>query len=85
MQNLDTYQTQINPKLRFLMAIIEAFAVTTVENQEKSILQLLRSLEKQTLKPWEAIILDGVSTDCNIDAKPQYASKNSLKRLSVIC
>lgn len=41
--------------------------VVTVKNEESTILQLLDSLQEQSLKPQEVIIIDGGSTDRTID------------------
>jgi glycosyltransferase involved in cell wall biosynthesis len=43
--------------------MVRVSVVTTVKNEENTILQLLSSLENQSLKPYEIIIVDGGSED----------------------
>jgi len=45
----------------------EASVIVTVKNEEKAIIQLLRSLQNQSLKPCEIIFVDGGSKDKTIE------------------
>jgi glycosyltransferase involved in cell wall biosynthesis len=45
----------------------EASVVVTVKNEEKTIIQLLRSLQNQSLKPCKVIFVDGGSKDKTIE------------------
>ncbi len=52
--------------------------ITPVLNEEKNILELLRSIEAQTYKPAEIIIIDGGSTDSTIDKIQSHQKSSSL-------
>jgi glycosyltransferase involved in cell wall biosynthesis len=57
--------------------------VVTVKDEENSILQLLRSLESQSLIPQEVIIVDGGSTDGTVNVVKSFiGSKSSFKLIS---
>ena len=49
--------------------------ITTVYNEENTIVQLLDSLSKQSRMPDEIIIVDGMSTDGTVDKIKNYNSK----------
>jgi glycosyltransferase involved in cell wall biosynthesis len=60
--------------------MVNVSVVITVKNEEDSILQLLNSLENQSLKPYEVIIVDGGSKDRTVEIINSFiASKNSFK------
>lgn len=60
--------------------MVNVSVVITVKNEENSILQLLNSLENQSLKPYEVIIVDGGSKDRTLEIiKSFIASRNSFK------
>ena len=52
--------------------------VVTVKNEEKSILALLKSIERQTQKPDEVIIVDGVSNDKTVKIIKEFSRKSNL-------
>lgn len=52
--------------------------VTTVLNEESSILNLLNSLESQTRKPDEVIIVDGGSTDTTLNLIKSFQKKSKI-------
>jgi len=65
------------------MAVSRGSVVIPVKNEEESILQLLRSLEKQTLKPSEVIIVDGGSSDDTVDIIKSFMKSRSNYKLLV--
>ena len=61
--------------------MVEVSVVVTVRNEESSILQLLRSLENQSLKPHEVIIVDAGSKDGTVDVVKSFTSSKVSPRL----
>jgi glycosyltransferase involved in cell wall biosynthesis len=60
--------------------MVNVSVVITVKNEEDSILQLLNSLDDQSLKPHEVIIVDGGSKDRTVEIINSFiASRNSFK------
>jgi glycosyltransferase involved in cell wall biosynthesis len=55
----------------------EASVIVTVKNEEKTIIQLLRSLQNQSLKPCEIILVDGGSKDKTIENIKSFAGSDS--------
>jgi glycosyltransferase involved in cell wall biosynthesis len=63
--------------------MVNVSVVITVKNEEKSILRLLNSLDNQSLKPYEVIIVDGGSKDRTVGIINSFiASRNSFKLIS---
>jgi glycosyltransferase involved in cell wall biosynthesis len=66
--------------------MVEASVIVTVKNEEKTIIQLLRSLQNQSLKPCEIIFVDGGSKDKTIENIKSYADSDfSFKIISADC
>mgnify|MGYP001032600466 CR=1 FL=1 len=60
--------------------MVNVSVVITVRNEEDSILDLLNSLENQSLKPYEVIIVDGGSKDRTVEITKSFiTSRNSFK------
>jgi len=60
--------------------MVNISVVITVKNEEGSILQLLNSLENQSLKPYEVITVDGGSKDRTVEIIRSFiASRGSFK------
>jgi glycosyltransferase involved in cell wall biosynthesis len=60
--------------------MLNVAVVITIKNEEGSIFRLLNSLENQSLKPYEVIIVDGGSKDKTVEIiKSFIASKDSFK------
>jgi len=60
--------------------MVNVSVVITVKNEESSILQLLNSLENQSLKPYEVIIVDGGSKDRTVEIIKSFTtSRDSFK------
>ncbi len=57
--------------------------IVTVKNEEDSILHLLHSLESQSLKPHEVIIIDGGSTDRTVKVVESFISSRPSFKLIV--
>jgi glycosyltransferase involved in cell wall biosynthesis len=55
--------------------------VVTVKDEETSILELLRSLENQSLKPQQVIIVDGGSTDGTVKVVKSFTESHSSFKL----
>ena len=55
--------------------------IITVLNEESTILELLKSLEKQSLLPTEVIVVDGGSTDGTLEYIQRFAERHSHVRL----
>ncbi len=66
------------------MADIAVSVVVTVLNESKSIIPLLSSLKKQTLKPQEIIVVDGGSTDDTRDKVVRYGFKHKKMNVRLI-
>lgn len=49
--------------------------ITVAFNSEKTIARTIESVYNQTLKPYEYIIIDGLSTDSTVDIAKQYEEK----------
>jgi len=54
----------------------EASVIVTVRNEEETIIQLLRSLQNQSLKPCEIIFVDGGSKDKTIETIKSFAGSD---------
>jgi len=52
--------------------------VTTIRNESSNIIDFLKSLKEQTLKPDEIIIVDGGSTDHTIELIENYVNQSAL-------
>jgi glycosyltransferase involved in cell wall biosynthesis len=62
----------------------EASVIVTVRNEEETIIQLLRSLQNQSLKPCEIIFVDGGSEDKTIENIRSFAGSDpTFKIISV--
>ncbi len=57
--------------------------IVTVKNEEATITRLLDSLQNQSLKPKEVIIVDGGSTDRTIDIIQSFIGSRSLFKLII--
>lgn len=57
--------------------------ITTVFNEEENVLDLLKSLNSQTLYPTEVIIVDGGSTDNTLSAISNFQFTNSNKKIRI--
>lgn len=64
-------------KLNDIKGKVKFSMVIPVKNEEKDILDLLKSIQAQSLQPDEVIIIDGGSTDNTINLIKQY--KNNIK------
>jgi len=53
--------------------MVKASVIVTVKDEEKTIIQLLRSLQNQSLKPCEIIFVDGGSKDRTIENIKSFA------------
>jgi len=62
--------------------MVNVSVVITVKNEENSILVLLNSLENQSLKPYEVIIVDGGSRDKTVEIIKSFI--NSRKHFKLI-
>ena len=65
-------------KIEEIQGKLKISMVIPVKNEEKDILALLESIEAQSLKPDEVIIVDGGSTDKTIEIIKQYKEKSKL-------
>jgi len=68
---------------RIVSAMAAVSVVITVKNEEASISRLLGSLQNQSLKPREVIIVDGGSTDKTVDIVRSFIGSRSLFKLIV--
>lgn len=65
------------------MARLKTSLVVTVYNEEKTILKLLKSIQKQSCLPDEVIIVDGGSTDTTTTEINHYLQDNNHKKLNL--
>jgi len=61
--------------------MVNVSIVITIKNEENSILQLLNSLENQSLKPYEVIIVDGGSKDRTVEIIKSFINSRESFRL----
>jgi glycosyltransferase involved in cell wall biosynthesis len=66
------------------MAELEVSVVVTVLNESKSIIPLLSSLKKQTLKPQEIVVVDGGSSDDTRDKIIRFGYKHPKMNVHLI-